>query len=50
MRGSSAHNGFDIDPGYIAWFYRVSYPKLWPPIEGNPPRPANLEVLIEEDN
>ncbi|MCI35449.1 putative IMP dehydrogenase/GMP reductase, partial [Trifolium medium] len=50
MCGPRAQNGFDADPGYIAWFYRVSRPKLWPPIEGNPARPANLEVLIEEDN
>ncbi|MCI67942.1 hypothetical protein A2U01_0089201, partial [Trifolium medium] len=46
MRGPRAHNGFEIDDGYIAWFYRVSHLKLWPPIEGNPARPANLEVLI----
>ncbi|KAK2417027.1 protein MAINTENANCE OF MERISTEMS [Trifolium repens] len=23
---------------------------IWPPMEGSPPRPANLEVIIEEDN
>ncbi len=50
MRGPRAKNGFETVPGYIAWLYRVSHPKLWPPIEGNPARPANLEVLIEEDN
>ncbi|GAU22781.1 hypothetical protein TSUD_142200 [Trifolium subterraneum] len=50
IRGPKALNGFETDPGYIAWFYRVSHPRLWPPIEGNPARPANLEVLIEEDN
>jgi hypothetical protein len=50
MRGPRATNGFEADPGYIAWFYRVSHPKIWPPIGGNPPRPANVEVIIEEDN
>ncbi|GAU51672.1 hypothetical protein TSUD_371920 [Trifolium subterraneum] len=50
MRGPRAQNGFETVPGYIAWFYRVSHPKLWPPIERNPARPANLEVMIEEDN
>ncbi|KAK2355316.1 protein MAIN-LIKE [Trifolium repens] len=50
MRGPRAINGFEADPGYIAWFYRVSHPKIWPPIGGNPPRPANVEVIIEEDN
>ncbi|GAU50435.1 hypothetical protein TSUD_134900 [Trifolium subterraneum] len=50
MRGPRAQNGFETVPGYIAWFYRVSHPKLWPTIEGNPASPANLEVLIEEDN
>ncbi|KAK2455628.1 protein MAINTENANCE OF MERISTEMS [Trifolium repens] len=23
---------------------------IWPPMEGSPPRPANIEVIIEEDN
>jgi hypothetical protein len=50
MRGPRVQNPFDSIPGYIAWFYRVSHPKIWPPAAGNPPRPANLEVLIEEDN
>ncbi|XP_045801577.1 uncharacterized protein LOC123895346 isoform X2 [Trifolium pratense] len=48
MHGPRAQNGFDTDPEYIAWFYQVSHPKLWPPIQGNPPRPSN--VLIVEDN
>jgi len=35
---------------YIAWFYRVSHPKLLAPIEGDPPRVANMKVLIYEEN
>ncbi|GAU25182.1 hypothetical protein TSUD_150810 [Trifolium subterraneum] len=50
MRGPRAQNGFETEPGYIAWFYRVLHPKLWPPIEGNPARPTNLEAMIKEDN
>ncbi|MCI53988.1 putative IMP dehydrogenase/GMP reductase, partial [Trifolium medium] len=50
MRGPRALNGFDTDTGYILWFYQVSHPKILPPIEGNPPRPANVEVLIAEEN
>jgi hypothetical protein len=50
MRGPRVTKGFETEPGYIAWFYKVSHPKIWPPMEGSPPRPVNLEVLIEEDN
>ncbi|CAJ2665945.1 unnamed protein product [Trifolium pratense] len=49
MRGPRAHNGFETVDGYIAWFYRVSHPKLWAPIDGNPKRPTDYEVLLEED-
>ncbi|GAU51789.1 hypothetical protein TSUD_415750, partial [Trifolium subterraneum] len=50
MRGPRAEHGYETEPGYIAWFYRVSHPKIWQPVGGNPPRPANVEVMIEEDN
>jgi hypothetical protein len=50
MRGLKATHGFEAVPGYIAWFFKVSHPKINAPIQGSPPRPANLEVLIEEDN
>ena len=50
MRGPRAVHGYETVPGYIAWFYRVSHPKIWPPVGGDPPRPANVEVMIEEDN
>jgi hypothetical protein len=50
MRGPRFQNSWDNELGYIAWFYSVSHPKLWPPVEGGPPRPANVEVLIEGDD
>jgi hypothetical protein len=50
MRGPRVTKGFEAEPGYIAWFYKVSHPKIWAPMEGSPPRSVNLEVLIEEDN
>jgi hypothetical protein len=49
MRGRVVTNPWDCEPGYIAWFYRVSHPIMRPVIaEQQPPRPPNLEVLIEE--
>ncbi|KAK2436989.1 hypothetical protein QL285_021932 [Trifolium repens] len=50
MRGPRSTHGFEADPGCIAWFFKVSHPKINAPCQGSPPRPANLEVLIEEDN
>lgn len=29
--------------GYMAWNAKVSHPKILPPEDGSPPRPANLE-------
>jgi hypothetical protein len=37
-------------PGYMAWYARVSHPRILPPDEGSPPRPANVEHLIEEEH
>ncbi|KAK2413514.1 protein MAIN-LIKE [Trifolium repens] len=49
MQGRVVTNPWDCEPGYIAWFYRVSHPIMRPVIaEQQPPRPPNLEVLIEE--
>ncbi|GAU41518.1 hypothetical protein TSUD_302570 [Trifolium subterraneum] len=50
MRGPRDVHGYETVSGYIAWFYRVSHPKIWPPVVGDPPRHANVEVMIEEDN
>lgn len=35
---------------YIVWFYMLSHPKLVAPFEGELPRPANVEVLIDEEH
>jgi hypothetical protein len=37
-------------PYYMSWFYPLSHPKVVPPVEGEPPRPANVKVLIEEEH
>jgi hypothetical protein len=36
--------------GYMAWYARVSHPRILPPDEGSPPRPVNVEQLIEEEH
>ncbi|KAK2362470.1 hypothetical protein QL285_087533 [Trifolium repens] len=47
--GQVVTNPWVCKVGYIAWFYRVSHPIMRPVIaEQQPPRPPNLEVLIEE--
>jgi hypothetical protein len=50
MQGPRAKKGFEYEPGYILWLFKVSHPKIWPSMEESPPRLATLEVLIEEDN
>jgi len=37
-------------PGYMAWYDKVSHPRILPPGEGSPPRPANVEQIIEEEH
>jgi hypothetical protein len=37
-------------PGYMAWYARVSHPRILPPDEGSPPRPTNVEQLIVEEH
>ncbi|CAJ2647685.1 unnamed protein product [Trifolium pratense] len=49
MRGPTVVRAWDHVPGYISWFYKVSHPIMRPIAAPEaPPRPANLEVLIEE--
>jgi hypothetical protein len=31
------------EPGYMAWYAKVSHPRILPPDEGSPPRPVNVE-------
>ncbi|XP_024642097.1 uncharacterized protein [Medicago truncatula] len=37
-------------PGYMAWYAKVSHPRILPPDEGSPPRPANMEQIIEDEH
>jgi len=34
----------------MAWYAKVSHPRIIPPVEGSPPRPANVEYLIEQEH
>jgi len=38
------------EPGYMAWYAKVSHPRILPPDEGSPLRPANMEQIIEEEH
>jgi len=38
------------DLGYMAWYAKVSHSRILPPNEGSPPRPANVEQIIEEEH
>ncbi|XP_045801191.1 uncharacterized protein LOC123895042 [Trifolium pratense] len=48
MRGQAVVSAWDHEPGYMTWFYKVSHPVMRPvQAPASPPRPPNLEVLIE---
>jgi len=34
----------------MAWYAKVSHPRIIPPDEWSPPRPANVEQIIEEEH
>ena len=38
------------DAGYMAWYARASHPRILQPDEGSPPRPVNVEHIIEEEH
>jgi hypothetical protein len=48
MRGATVQNPWDHQPGYMAWYHKVSHPKMLQ-LEAHqpPPEPPHLEVLIE---
>lgn len=38
------------EPGYMSCFSWVSHSKVMPPVEGDPPRLANEEHIIEQEH
>jgi len=36
------------EPGYMAWYAKVSHPRILPPDEGSLPRSANVDQIIEK--
>jgi len=48
--GQKCQRVWEHQPGYMAWYAKVSHPRILPPDEGSPPRPANREQLIAEEH
>ncbi|KAK2408618.1 protein MAINTENANCE OF MERISTEMS [Trifolium repens] len=49
MRGAAVENPWDHQLGYIAWYYKVSHPKMLRlEAHSKPPEPPHLEVLVEQ--
>lgn len=48
--GDGCERAWHHAPGYMAWYAKVSHPRILPPDEGSPPRPANVEQIIEEEH
>ena len=38
------------DPGYMAWYAKVSHPRILPLDEGSPPWPVNMKQIIEKEH
>jgi len=48
--GDGCERAWHHAPGYMAWYAIVSHPRILPPDEGSPPRPTNVEQIIEEEH
>jgi len=48
--GDACERAWHHAPGYMAWYAKVSHARILPPDEGSPPRPANVEQIIEEEH
>lgn len=44
--GREVDQPWQYEEGYMRWYGHVSHPKILPPIDGSPPRPANEEQII----
>jgi len=41
--GDACERAWHHAPGYMAWYAKVSHPRILPPDEGSLPRPTNVE-------
>jgi len=48
--GDACEKPWHHEPGYMAWYAKVSHPRILPPSEGSPPRPTNVEHIMEEEH
>jgi hypothetical protein len=48
--GKRCERAWQHEPGYMAWYAKVSHPQIIPPDEGSSPRPTNQKQLIEEEH
>ncbi|XP_045822299.1 protein MAIN-LIKE 1-like [Trifolium pratense] len=48
-RGDLPLHSWNVAPGYMRWYFRISHPYMIPLPPGDPPRPFEMEALIEED-
>jgi hypothetical protein len=48
--GQRCQRVWEHQHGYMAWYAKVSHPRIIPPDEGSPPRLAIREQLIEEEH